>query len=115
MAKRTLKDKMTVGSGPDRHSTCTYFGRGHTNGDAFVVFPSLRVMHTGDICGQVRSVHGRRATAGAAWRCPDAGEGCRRLSNVGQIIPGHSTLMTPADMKEFAEFVKDFVVWAEAR
>jgi cyclase len=26
-----------------------YFGRGHTNGDAMVYFPSLRVLHTGDM------------------------------------------------------------------
>ena len=30
-------------------STLYYFGRGHTNGDAWVVFPALRVMHAGDI------------------------------------------------------------------
>ena len=26
-----------------------YFGRGHTNGDAFVYFPALKVLHTGDM------------------------------------------------------------------
>ena len=26
-----------------------YFGRGHTNGDAFVYFPALRTIHTGDM------------------------------------------------------------------
>src|SRR5690242_54725 len=26
-----------------------YFGRGHTNGDAMVYFPALRVLHTGDL------------------------------------------------------------------
>ena len=26
-----------------------YFGRAHTNGDTFVVFRALRVMHAGDI------------------------------------------------------------------
>src|SRR5947207_5227931 len=48
MAKRTFKDKMTVGKGADQIDLY-YFGRGHTNGDAFIVFPSLRVMHAGDI------------------------------------------------------------------
>src|SRR5215467_1952966 len=48
MAKRTFKDKMTIGSGKDRFDLY-YFGRGHTNGDAFIVFPELRVMHAGDI------------------------------------------------------------------
>ena len=26
-----------------------YFGRGHTNGDAMVYFPALRLIHTGDL------------------------------------------------------------------
>src|SRR5256886_730975 len=48
MAKRTFKDKMTIGKGDDRIDLY-YFGRGHTNGDAFVVFPAMRIMHSGDI------------------------------------------------------------------
>src|SRR3954469_3346114 len=45
---KTFKDRMTVGSGKDRIELY-YFGAGHTNGDAFVVFPELRVLHTGDM------------------------------------------------------------------
>jgi glyoxylase-like metal-dependent hydrolase (beta-lactamase superfamily II) len=47
MPKRTFRDKMTVGRGPDQIDLY-YFGRAHTGGDAFVVFPALRVMHVGD-------------------------------------------------------------------
>src|SRR4051794_20582107 len=39
MPKKTFKDKMSIGSGADRIDLY-YFGRGHTNGDAFVVFPA---------------------------------------------------------------------------
>src|SRR5881628_1691616 len=48
LPKHTFKDRMTLGQGADRIDLY-YFGRGHTNGDAFVVFPALRVMHAGDI------------------------------------------------------------------
>src|SRR5258706_2598614 len=48
MPKRTFKDRLTLGRGADAIDLY-YFGRGHTNGDAFVVFPALRVMHAGDI------------------------------------------------------------------
>jgi cyclase len=48
MPKRTFKDKLTVGSGADQVDLY-YFGPGHTNGDAFVVFPALRTMHIGDL------------------------------------------------------------------
>ena len=48
MAKRTFKDKMTIGSGADQIDLY-YFGPGHTNGDAWVVFPAHRIVHSGDI------------------------------------------------------------------
>jgi hypothetical protein len=35
MPKRTFTDKMTIGNGADRVELY-YFGRGHTNGDAWV-------------------------------------------------------------------------------
>ena len=46
--KRTYTDKLTLGSGRDQIDL-HYFGVGHTSGDTFVVFPALRVMHTGDM------------------------------------------------------------------
>ena len=48
MAKRTFTDKMTIGSGADQIDLY-YFGRGHTNGDTFVVFTAAKVVHAGDI------------------------------------------------------------------
>jgi cyclase len=32
-----------------KHVQARYYGRGHTNGDAIVYFPDLRVVHTGDL------------------------------------------------------------------
>src|SRR6185503_16414622 len=40
-------DRMTIGSGADQIALY-YFGKAHTNGDSFVVFPALRAMHSGD-------------------------------------------------------------------
>ena len=48
LPKQTFKDKLTIGSGAEQIDLY-YFGRGHTNGDAFVVFTGLRVAHAGDI------------------------------------------------------------------
>ena len=45
---RTFADRLTLNQGPDRVELY-YFGPGHTNGDAIVVFPALRVAHTGDL------------------------------------------------------------------
>ncbi len=79
MPKKTFKDKMTIGSGNDRIDLY-YFGRGHTNGDAWVVFPALRLMHAGDIFSgknlplarrqqrRQRSPHRRHAREGGRHR-----------------------------------------------
>src|SRR5213594_3580596 len=48
MPTRTFKDRLSIGSGNDQVDLY-YFGRGHTDGDAWVVFPSLRTVHAGDI------------------------------------------------------------------
>src|SRR6185436_18750065 len=44
---RTFKDRMTLGTGDERIDLY-YFGRAHTSGDAWVVFPSIRTLHSGD-------------------------------------------------------------------
>src|SRR6187402_3162186 len=48
MPRRTFKDKMKLFKGDDEVDLF-YFGRGHTNGDAWVLFPALKVVHAGDI------------------------------------------------------------------
>ena len=48
LPKRTFKDRMTLFKGPDQIELY-YLGRGHTNGDAWVLFPTLRVLTAGDI------------------------------------------------------------------
>ena len=43
----TFSDRMSLGRGDDQVDLY-YFGRGHTGGDTWVVFPALGVMHAGD-------------------------------------------------------------------
>src|SRR5580765_5098592 len=48
LPKKTYKDTLKIGAGKDEIDLY-YFGRAHTNGDTFVVFPALRTMHVGDV------------------------------------------------------------------
>ena len=48
LPKQTYSDRLTLGSGDDRVELY-YFGRGHTDGDTFIVYPALRVLQTGDM------------------------------------------------------------------
>jgi glyoxylase-like metal-dependent hydrolase (beta-lactamase superfamily II) len=109
MPKRTFKDKMSIGSGNDRIELY-YFGRAHTNGDAWVLFPALRVMHAADVFSGkniplIDAVNGGSAVAfpNTLQKAYDA------VKDVDVIITGHSTEMTRPDLKEYADFNREFL------
>jgi len=110
MAKRTFTDTMTIGSGADRIDLY-YFGRGHTNGDAWTVFPALRVMHAGDIFSGKLVPLLDSNNGGSGVEIADTLAKAGSIKEVDQIITGHSTVMTPADLKEYAEFNRDFLAY----
>jgi len=115
LPKRTFKDKMTIGKGADQVDLY-YFGRGHTNGDAFVVFPALRIMHAGDIFARKAVPLIDPANGGSMLHISEtlmkAHDG---IKNVDVIINGHTPAQTTwADLKEFSQFNKDLVDWMRA-
>jgi len=109
MAKRTFKDKMTLGSGKDRVDLY-YFGRGHTNGDAWIVFPELRVAHAGDIFSGKNLPLLDMNNGGSGVEIGDSlAKAHAAIKSVDTIITGHSTLMMWSDLAEYAQFNKDFL------
>lgn len=115
MARRTFTDKMTIGKGADQIDLY-YFGPGHTNGDAFVVFPAHRIMHSGDIFAG-KSVPLIDSNNGGSMR--QIGETLAKahagIPNVDAIINGHTPAQTSwADLKEFSDFNKELAAWMQA-
>ena len=109
MAKRTFKDRMTIGKGADRIDLY-YFGAGHTNGDAWIVFPALRVVHAGDIFAGKSLPLLDMNNGGSGVDIGDSlAKAHAEIKNVDTIITGHSTLMTWNDLAEYAQFNKDFL------
>jgi len=109
LPKRTFKDRMTLGSGADRIELY-YFGRGHTNGDAWVLFPALRVVHAGDIFSGKNLPLLDANNGGSGVEIGDSlAKAASSLKDADSIITGHSTVMTMADLREYAQFNKDFV------
>jgi cyclase len=114
LPRRSFKDKLTLGSGKDRVDLY-YFGRGHTNGDAFVVFPELRLAHAGDIFSgkNLPLIDGNNG--GSAFEIGTTLEKAHQgIKNVDSVITGHSTVMTWSDLGDYAQFNKEFVTWATA-
>ena len=114
LPKRTYKDKLTLMSGGDQIDLY-YFGRGHTDGDTWVVFPALRIMHAGDIFSgknlPLLDVNngGTGVEMGDTLAKAHAG-----VKNVDTIVTGHSVQMTMADLKEYSDFNKDFLAFVES-
>jgi len=109
LPKRTFKDKMTLFKGADEVDLF-YLGRGHTNGDAWVLFPSLRVVHAADIFSGKNVPLLDANNGGSALRIADTlQKGYDTFKNVDTIITGHSTQMTPADLKEYIAFNREFL------
>ena len=106
---RTFTDRMSLGTGADQIDLY-YFGRGHTGGDAWVVFPALRTLHSGDIFPG-KNLPFLDANNGGTG--VDIGDSLQKahdtIRNVDTIITGHSTQMTWADLNEYAAFNRDFL------
>ena len=110
LPKRTFKDKMSLFSGKDQIDLY-YFGPGHTNGDVWVVFRSVRAMHTGDMFS--RKLHTPAvlpADGGRAVAFADTLErALQEIKNVDTIIPGHAPVQTWNDLKLFADYYRGFL------
>ena len=109
LPKRTYKDELTLFRGADRIDL-HYFGRAHTEGDTFVVFPALRVMHTGDAFPNKGIPIMDMNNGGSAVNYPETLRKAGALANIDIVITGHNaTTLTIADVKEYSEFNRAFV------
>jgi len=108
LPKLMFKEKMTLGSGKDRVDLF-YFGAGHTGGDAWVVFPALRVMHAGDMLLSKQPAVIDFDNGGSGLVYPDTlSKAAASIKNVDTVVPGHGPLMTMKDLEEFAQFNREF-------
>jgi glyoxylase-like metal-dependent hydrolase (beta-lactamase superfamily II) len=101
---RTFTDKTTVGKGKDRIDLY-YFGAGHTNGDAFVVFPAVRAMCIGDLMAWNMAPLIDPATGGSVIALPDTLEKAMKgIRNVELVIEGHGSVNTWEGLRAYTEF-----------
>ena len=115
-ADRSFADRMTIGSGADAVELY-YFGPGHTNGDAFVVFPALRTVHTGDIfAGKGVPLVDPNNGGSVLHYAESVGKAYAGIANVDTIIAGHTPQpLEWAELATFVEFNQDFLAWAQGQ
>ena len=87
-----------------------YFGRGHTNGDAVIYFPSRRTIHTGDlfIARGSLNIYADYAQGGSLLEWADTVDGILML-DFDTIIPGHGPLATRQDLVDFRSALAQMV------
>lgn len=111
---RIFSDKMTLGTGKDRLDLY-YYGAGHTNGDAFVVFPSVRAMCIGDLMAWNMAPLIDPATGGSVIALPDTLEKAQKgIKNVDLVIEGHGNVNTWAGFRAYTEFNRALLTVAKA-
>jgi cyclase len=130
LPKRTFRDRVSLLNGKDRIDLY-YFGRGHTDGDTVLHFPTLRVVVMGDLFARkwaplVDTMYGGSMTSFPQTLARAAG----MFKDADTIVTGHATTthgsgpgttftrssptMKPADLQEYAEFTRAFVSAVEA-
>ena len=109
LPSRTFDNTLTLLEGDDQIDLY-YFGRGHTNGDAIIVFPSLGVAHTGDLFAWKGTPFIDTNNGGSGVEYPDTVLGAADgITGVDTVIPGHREISSWADFREFGEFNRDFL------
>ena len=104
MPTKTFSDKLALGSGRDQIDLY-YFGAGHTNGDAFIVFPALRTMAAGDIFAWKMAPLIDPMAGGSVIALPDTLEkALKGIRNVDTVIEGHGDVNTWAGFRDYVQF-----------
>ena len=111
LPETTYSDTHSLFSGDDQIDLY-YFGRGHTDGDTFVVFRAVRAVHTGDMFQRkglpfidVANGNGSAVEFGSTIQKAIAG-----ISNVDLVITGHNdALLEWDDFVNFSGFYNDMV------
>ncbi len=81
-----------------------YLGRGHTNGDAFIYFPALRTIHTGDMmAGNTPLIDYTGGGSVIEWiKTLDA---ALKL-DFDTVIPGHGPVTTKAGLQTYRDNIE---------
>jgi len=111
----TFTSRKSLFDGDDRVDLY-HFGRGHTDGDTFVVFPAVRTVHTGDMFQRmglpfIDVVNGNGSAVEFGSTLMRAVDG---LKHVDTVIAGHHTVtLSWNDFVNFSGFFNDVLMKAK--
>jgi glyoxylase-like metal-dependent hydrolase (beta-lactamase superfamily II) len=107
----TFKDRMTIGTGDDRIELYS-FGRAHTGGDTFVLFPASHVLFMGDVMAWNMAPF---LPSGGASLLPAVEEKLiATVKGVNFVVEGHGYVDSWKDLVRITHFNRDLVTFAKA-
>ncbi len=96
----TFSDETQVFAG-GKEVRARYLGRGHTNGDAIVYFPSERVVHTGDLFVSGGAPFCDTANGGSIKEWDGTVRKILENYDFDIVIPGHGNVAKRADLQKW--------------
>lgn len=109
----SFTDRLTLGEGDDRVDVY-HFGAGHTDGDAFIVFPAARTMAAGDIYAWHMSPLIDPGSGGSMLATPTTlTRAYYTVKDVDHVIQGHGGVSTWQEFRSYMQFNRALVAQAE--
>jgi len=110
----TFTDRLTVGEGDDRIELY-YFGAGHTNADAWLVFPEEKVLFPGDMMAWDMAPLIDPGTGGDVRALPDTLERvAETVQGVETVVEGHGAINNWTNFLRFRDFNRALMDAAKA-
>ena len=114
LPKKTFTDTTSLGSGNNRIEL-HYFGAGHTNGDTWVFFPALRVVHAGDMFPWKDAPFCDRANGGSCVAFPDTlAKAVAATKDGDTIIGGHQGVANRQALQEYQRYTTELLAATRA-
>lgn len=101
-ARVTFTTELDVNLG-GKEVRAIYMGRGHTNGDAVIYFPAIRVLHTGDLMAGTSPLIDYNG-GGSLVEWPKTLDNALKL-DFDTVIPGHGPITDKAGLKTYRDNV----------
>ena len=110
----TFDERLSLGTEGDRIEL-HHYGPGHTNGDAFVVFPAERTMAAGDIYAWHMSPLIDPTAGGSMLALPTTlTRAAYEIKDVDTVISGHGAAHSWAEFESYVKFNRGLVQIAES-
>ena len=111
---QVYKDKLSLFSGADRIDLY-YFGPAGTNGDSWIVIPSLRIMAGGDDVNKGLTLLDPANGGSARSMEQTLTSVSAQIKDVDNVVTGHGGVISWKDFQDYTQLTKEFYAWGRTQ